>query len=413
MPGMILRRARQFRLLWVGQSISVIGDGMQRIALLWWAKLTGGNALLVAVALSTVIPVVVASPFGGWLADRYDRRILMVGADLLRALTTTALATLLITGGAPAVLICALVALSAVGTAVFDPSYAAAVPTVVQPADLASANGLNLANSAVGGLAGPLVGGILIGAAGVSTVIVLNALTFLWSAAFVAASRLPRPAGAADDDRSATSTRAAVQTVLGDRRLRQLVGLAAVLNMVVAPVPLLIVALAVDGLHIGSMAFGLLEVMFSVGLLVGALSAGVLVRGRVAVPMVVLGLCLTVAGLLPFVGSAAVFVVGGVAVAVANTALITIFQRSVPAEVQGRVFGVVGALGEGLRPAGLALGAPLLALMGVSGAFVTVGVGVVLATALWGRGLLVPGASPGLAAPAPQGDVTAAAAVAG
>jgi hypothetical protein len=180
-----------------------------------------------------------------------------------------------------------------------------------------------------------------------------------------------------------------VQAVLADRPLRRLVGLASVLNMVVAPVPLLIVALAVDGLHVGSLAFGVLEIMFSLGLLVGALSAGVLARGRVAVPMVVLGLCLAAAGALPFAGSAAVFLVGGIAVALANTSILTIFQTTVPRDVQGRVFGVVGALGEGLRPLGLALGGPLLAVTGVSGAFVIVGAGVVGATALWGRDLTV------------------------
>jgi hypothetical protein len=172
---------------------------------------------------------------------------------------------------------------------------------------------------------------------------------------------------------------------LRDRTLRRLLALASVLNMVAAPVPLLVVALAVDRFRAGSGAYGLLEVMVSAGILIGALAAGKLAVGSVAPPMLVIGLCLGSAGLLPFAGSAAVFVVGGVAIAVANTALVTHFQNSVAAEVQGRVFGVVGALGEGLRPAGLALGAPLLAIAGVSGAFAIVGGGVIAATLVWGR----------------------------
>ena len=78
--------------------------------------------------------------------------------------------------------------------------------------------------------------------------------------------------------------------------------------------------------------------------------------------------------------------------------VITQFQTTVPAEVQGRVFGVVGALGEGLRPAGLALGPALLAVAGVSGSFIVVGVGMALATVAWAR--------PATAWPAPEDRMT-------
>lgn len=380
---MVLRMYRNFRMIWIGQVVSVVGDGMQRVALLWWARHAGGNGLLTAVALSTMIPVIACSPVGGWLADRHDRRLLMMGADGARLAATAVLAVLVLGHHTAPVLVCALVAVCASATAVFDPTYSAVVPTLIEPEHRPAANGLNMANSAVGGLVGPLIGGVLIGAFSVGTVLVINAATFAWSAAWIALARVPRPAGATAEARSRHTNRAALVSVLRDRTLRRLVGLASVLNMVAAPVPLLIVALAVDRFHTGSGAFGLLEVMVSAGVLIGALGAAKLVTGSITVPMLVIGGCLGVAGLLPFAGSAAAFMAGGVAIAVANTTLMTHFQSSVAAEIQGRVFGVVGALGEGLRPAGLALGAPLLAVAGVSGAFVVVGAGVVLATLLW------------------------------
>ena len=71
---MLLRTPSAFRRLWVGQFVSTIGDGMQRIALLWWAKHHGGNGLLVAVALSTIVPTIVCSPIGGWLASGIGAR---------------------------------------------------------------------------------------------------------------------------------------------------------------------------------------------------------------------------------------------------------------------------------------------------------------------------------------------------
>jgi MFS family permease len=383
---MLLRTPSTFRRLWVGQFVSTIGDGMQRIALLWWAKHHGGNGLLVAVALSTMLPTIVGSPFGGWLADHRDRRRLLVGADLARLAFAAVLATLMFGADPPDAIVCALVACAALATAVFDPTYAAAVPTVVADELLPAANGLNMANGAVGGLVGPLAGGALIAVADVGWVMVINAATFAWSAACIAACRLPRVRLEAAVERQ-DGFRASLAEVRRIPALGRLVGLASTLNMVVAPVPMLIAALAIDRLGAGPTTFGVLEMLLSAGLLAGSVAAGVLARGRLRLPFLVLGGCLATIGVLPLVGAAVALVVGGVSIAVANTEAMTRFQRSVPAEVQGRVFGVLGSLGEGLRPAGLALGAPLLAVAGVSGAFAVVGIGVVAATLVFARGL--------------------------
>jgi len=75
----------------------------------------------------------------------------------------------------------------------------------------------------------------------------------------------------------------------------------------------------------------------------------------------------------------------GVALAIANTVLVTTMQRVVAPEVQGRVFGVLTSVTTGLRPAGLALAGPLLAFAGVSGAFALVGLGVVAVSVVWAR----------------------------
>ncbi|MCB1002064.1 MAG: MFS transporter [Acidimicrobiales bacterium] len=384
---MLLRSASTFRRLWVGQFVSTIGDGMQRIALLWWAKHHGGNGLLAAVALSTVVPTVVCSPVGGWLADHVDRRLLLVGADLSRLALSGLLAALLFGGDPPVAVVCALVVLAAVAASVFDPAYNAAVPTIVADEHLPAANGLNMANGAVGGLVGPLAGGVLIAVTDIGWVMVVNAATFAWSAACIAACRLPLPVASLAATGERAGIRASLSAVRAIPDLGRLVALAATLNMVVAPVPMMIAALAIDRLDAGPATFGVLEMLLSAGLLVGSIAAGVLARGRLALPFHVLGVSLAVVGVVPASGAAVALVVGGVAIAVANTEALTRFQRSVPAEVQGRVFGVLGSMSEGLRPAGLALGAPLLAIAGVSGAFAAVGAGIVLATIAFTRHL--------------------------
>ena len=385
---MVLRMYRNFRLLWLGQVVSVVGDGMQRIALLWWAKHTGGNGLLSAVAACSMVPMIVCSPIGGWAADRFDRRRLLAGADVARMATTALLAVLLLSGSAPTALVLALVAITAAGAAVFDPTYAATVPTLIAEEHRAAANGLNIANTAVGGLIGPLIGGGLIALFSVGSVMVVNSITFAWSAIWVLMATLPKPparkaetAGSADS----AAKRGSLHLVAGNVTIRRLVGVASVLNLVVAPVPLLIVSLAVDHFELGASAYTVLAAMLSAGMLIGSLLASRLARWPMVLSLSGVGGCFAATGLLPLVGVGIALVACGVAISAVNTRLVTTFQSEVPADVQGRVFGVMGSLGEGLRPLGLLLAAPLLSGVGVRGSLVIVGVAVVLTAVTWAR----------------------------
>jgi MFS transporter, DHA3 family, macrolide efflux protein len=162
--------------------------------------------------------------------------------------------------------------------------------------------------------------------------------------------------------------------VFASGRLRRLIGVGAVLNLVVAPVPLLLVSLAVRRFDTTSIGYGALQVSVSAGLLVGSLLAGRSAPVPVVIPMVAAGALLAIAGGLAYWPTIVVFVFVGIAVAIANSLLMVEFQHTVPAAFHGRVFGLAGAISEGLRPLGLLLTAPLLAATGVTTAFVVVGV---------------------------------------
>ncbi len=382
---MILSRSRNFRLLWTGQVISVVGDGMQYVAMLWWAATNRGTGVLVALALASIIPTVFLSPFGGWLADRHDRRQLMIVADIARVATTAGLAAVLAVDRPPLALVLTLLALTGAFTAVFDPAYAATVPQVVAPSDLAAANGMNMANSAVGSVLGPVVGGALLGVFSPATVLAVNAVTFAWSAAFIVRVAVPRRAvavAAAADD-----TPISVRMLLRRNGLWRLLGLASLLNMVLAPVPLMIVALAVRRFDTSPLGYGVLDMSIGAGILVGAFAAGKVASWSLMWPLLALGALIAAAGSLYYAPTMAVFVAIGVAAAAANSLITLRFQRTVPAELHGRVFGVAGAIAEGLRPAGTLLAGPLLAAVGVSSAFAAVGVTMIATTLLLARNL--------------------------
>jgi MFS transporter, DHA3 family, macrolide efflux protein len=382
---MILRTNRPFRSLWLGQIVSVVGDGVHRIALLWWAGMHGGPKALTVLALCTVVPTVLFGPVGGALADRYDRRVLMVGSNVTAAALCGLLAAVLL-GADPGLLVVGvMVALLNTASAFFEPAYAATVPAVVDDADLPSANGMNMANSALGSLAGPMLGGVALAIWHPGWIVAANAATFVWAAVLVAHVRPVRPARPSlGDSEAGASPRRRFAAAFGTvpRDLLGLVALAAVLNMVVAPVPILLVSLVVDRLTMGPVGLGTVQLCFGAGMLLGSIFAARLARG-ITTPMIAVGLLFTVLGAVPLAMVFVVAVLTGVAVAAANTSLITTFQRQVPAEAHGRVFGVVGAMSEGLRPVGIVLAGPLLALGGVRAAFAVIGALTVGATAFW------------------------------
>ena len=308
----------------------------------------------------------------------------MIGADIARVATTSALAIAFTADRPSPVMAVALLALTSGFTAVFDPAYAAVVPLVVETSDLAAANGMNMANSAAGGVLGPVIGGSLLGVFSPTVVLAINSLTFAWSAAVIA--RVAKLSVAATDERDHGANLASIRSVLRSSGLWRLIGLAAMLNMVLAPMTLLMVELAVHSLNTSSFGFGVLEMSIAAGVLVGALAATKVASWPLMWPLLALGSLIAAAGSLDYLPTVVVFVAIGIAAAVINTLTMLRFQRTIPAEYHGRAFGLAGALSEALRPVGILLAGPMLAATTVSKSFVLVGATTVVCSLV-----LVPG----------------------
>ena len=171
--------------------------------------------------------------------------------------------------------------------------------------------------------------------------------------------------------------------------------MAAGLNLCVAPVSVLIVGLAADRLHLGGQGFGLLSAAIPVGIVAGFVAAPK-VAGRQRAALVALlgvGVAIALSGAAPWAWWAGVaFVLAGVGIGVANTILPTRFQEAVEPSVQGRVFSVVGALGQAGRPIGLLLAAPMIAGVGIGGGLAMCGVALAAVAVAGRRGLVAAGA---------------------
>jgi DHA3 family tetracycline resistance protein-like MFS transporter len=188
-------RHRDFALMWAGFSVSLLGDGVYLVAIAWQAyELSNTPAALSIVGFAWTLPMVLALVAGGVVSDRYDRRRVMLSADLLRAVVVGAVALLSTTGVLELWHLVALVAVYGVGDALFLPAATAVVPAIVPVDELVRANALeHLARPLAMRFAGPALGGVLVAAGGAGAGFTLNAATFLVSAAFIGAMR-PQPA---------------------------------------------------------------------------------------------------------------------------------------------------------------------------------------------------------------------------
>ncbi|HEX5901260.1 MAG TPA: MFS transporter [Solirubrobacteraceae bacterium] len=178
-------RHRDFRLLWSAMCVSLLGDGIFLVAMAWQVyALSNAPTALALVGITMTIPTIAFLLLGGVVSDRFDRRRVMVAADLVRGLAVGLLAVLSLTGALELWHIAALAAVYGAGTAFFSPSFDALVPEVLPAGDLAQANALDQFVRPIAlRLAGPALGGVLIDLLGAGTAFAVDAASFAVSAA--------------------------------------------------------------------------------------------------------------------------------------------------------------------------------------------------------------------------------------
>jgi MFS family permease len=397
--GLLVDRAL-IRLL-VGEFVSSIGDWLYLVALLVIVYERSNDALLLGiVGAARVLPYVVLSVPAGIVADRYDRRLVLLSTDLARGAIMVAMAAIVALGGPDGPLwpIVALAILATCFSSFFGPTIGAFLPTLVGdesrlgPANSAWASLDNLAF-----IIGPAIGGVLISLSGLTAAFLLNAVSF----AFVGAVlwRLPstrggpvataEPAVPSDEPATGPPARPTAQPASSARSIAVPVAGLAVLDVVAGFVfgglSVLTVVLATTTFHAGEEATGYLNAAIGVGGLVGALVSGALMlRPRLAPPLVggAVLLALGLAGLgavdtiVPALLAMTVASAGSLLVEVVDA---TIFQRVVPDALRGRALGVIATVST-LAYAGGSFALPVLAdVAGVGPVLATSGVAVVAA----------------------------------
>ncbi|MFJ7906046.1 MFS transporter [Kitasatospora sp. NPDC096204] len=368
---------------------SAVGDGMRFAALPLLSAAVLHDAFRVsAVTAATTLPWLFFALPAGAYADRFERRRLMVLADLLRAVVLFLTVVLLAAGRLGFWPLVTAAFLLGVGEVLFDCASFALLPGVVPKERLESANGRLFAVQTAGrDLLGQVVGGVLF-TVGRAVPLLLDALSFLASAALLRGVRAPEsepePGPSAGGPRLLADIREGVAFVLRDRLLRALTVSAGVVNAVYLGQIAVLVILVRDVLELPDSAYGALLAAGAVGGVVGGAVASRLTRAIGRAPALVGNLALTGAAGLAVAATDRVAVVAaaygltGFALMVWNVVAVSLRQTVIPDRMLGRATGVYRLFAWGTMPLGALVFGRVSASAGPRAAFALGGAATLL-----------------------------------
>ena len=377
-------RNRDFALLWSGFTVSLLGDGIYIVAIAWQAfELSNTPTALSVVGAAWTLPTVLLLLAGGVLSDRVDRRVLMMTADALRAVAIGAIGALSIAGVLELWELLVLVAVYGVGDALFNPAASAITPSLVPPEQLVEANALGyLVRPLALRFLGPALGGVLVAGAGAGTCFVVDAGSFLVSAACIAAMR-PRPVQPPPEPRR--SVIAEIRDGMAFVRATPWlwatlcsVGLA--LLAYYGPRQVLLPFRLKNDLGLGAGTFGAVLAAAGLGSMVAAVAIGQFGLPRRFITWMYIAWALSTleVALFAFAGAVwqfmAIAVAGGLFETIGNVIWGTLMGSRVPTGLLGRVSSVDWQMSIALTPISFGLAGPIAEGIGIRATMIGAGV---------------------------------------
>lgn len=349
----LLRRNPELRRLYLSRLVSFGGDWFLLVPMLGLVNELSGSAVLTAAVLAAnTLPAFLASPLGGVMADRFDRRRIMIWSNMVAAVAATGMLLVdhpaVLRAGASVPLALGGLAILAALSALISPASSAAIPAVVAPEDLADATFLIESTWGTMAAVGSAAGGLVSTLAGREAAIGIDALSFLVAALLVGRIRAPLRIPAPSGHRLPTTLRAAMRYVLGNPPIAALLTSKAGFAVFGAGAVALLPILALDvfeagddgvGWLLGARGVGVLFGPFLIRRLVGGVDRKVL--GAIGFTMALWGVSYLGTAAAPTLGLAAVAVLVGHMGAGSQWSFSSYgLQRYAADEVKGRVFGL-------------------------------------------------------------------------
>ncbi|MEJ2362165.1 MAG: MFS transporter [Gammaproteobacteria bacterium] len=388
-------RHRNFRLYYLGQLLSLNGTWMQSVAQSWLVyRLTGSGTMLGLVGAFTLAPSLLFGFYGGWLADHFARRQLLIIAQVLAMLQAMVLAGLTILGLVQPWHILVLALLLGVVQAMETPVRHSFISQLVPRADLANAIALNSSMFHLARFFGPAIAGILVAWVGEGPVFLLNAMSFIAVLISLFYVRLPAPSSQADAAGAGMGIWSGLHFVRNHALVRNLLILVASVSLLGSSMVVLMPVFVVRIYGQGAEMLGLLMGMLGAGSLTGALLLANrrdyrLLERRIALAgvLVAVGLILFAVNHWHNVALLLLFIIGFAATTVFSSSN-ALIQLSAPDRIRGRVMALFSIALQGMISIGQLVMGRSADLLGVSSVVAGAGSALLVLTLVLAVGLL-------------------------
>ena len=363
-PGEGRPSLRTFAAVAVGQFVSMIGTGLSAFALgVWVFQRTGSAVDFALIAMMAVLPAILMSPVAGAVADRYDRRRVMIVSDTLAAVGTVGLAILLWNGDLQLWHIYLFSSLGSLCNAFQRPAYLAAIAQLVPKRYLGQANGIAQSGAAAGDLLAALAGGVLVGLVGLHGVVIIDMATFLVGVSVLIVVRFPNLLFVRREEPLLREVVTGWRYIVRRRSLVAMVVFFVVFNYLFAVATVLVTPLVLA--RHSAAVLGVVSAVGGIGGVVGVLAMALWGgTDRRAVGMVgftsVVGASAVVMGL----GAHPAFAAAGLfglwaSLMILNSHWMALIQSKVGMELQGRVLATNQMLAMSMMPLGFLTAGPL------------------------------------------------------
>lgn len=343
---------KKFLMIWSGELISSIGSGMTAFALSVYVYQTTGSATYVSlITLLAYLPTVLLSPLGGVLADRYDRRLLMIIGDLFSGLGLAYVLWNIQTGSDSMLPICIGVTFNAVFVALLEPSFRATITELLTEEEYARASGMVQIAGNAKFLISPALAGILLAVADIRLILLIDIGTFLITVTTVAIVRKSVGKAVKTERQSiGREMRLGFAEINKSKGIRILIILMSFVCFFVGILQTLTspMVLAVSNAE----TVGIMESLCAVGMLLGSVFIGILgIKKNFSTVLCVAGIlsgifiALTGVNKSIFVTGAGIFLFF-LALPFMNTSADVLIRKNIPNELQGRVWGIISLLSQ-------------------------------------------------------------------
>ncbi len=370
--------------IWAGQAVSMITSYAAGYAVVWYVTESTGSALVLAVMnICVMLPIGLLSPFGGIVADKHNRKMIMIVADGAIGLVSLIAGFIILAGNVSLVLLTLVCVARAVGQAFHSPAMMATMPMLVPDKHLLRINTLDQLLASIAGIGAPAFGIFLYTTMGLSSVMFLDFIGALFAIAGLVLAKVPTVIDeTATQQHVIANLRDGFRAVAASRGLLLLIVMVTIGMMIFGPLSAVFPLMTYEHFSGDGYMASLVEAAFGIGMLVGsgilmAWGGGKRLAGLIAVAAVIVGATTMACGLLPptgFIAFVVLVAVMAMACAWFNGPTMTLTQRNVPDEKMGRAMGLLNAAMGLATPIGIAIGGVAAELMGVAPFFVVDGI---------------------------------------